>query len=179
MPTKVDLVTCFFDSLNHLTRRGDLARAFRTAASLLRPGGAFVFDLNTAEGVAHPWPDPPSVATGRRRLPRGRARRYWRIASPLPFDPRRLRGGTRLEWLLEDGRGRVRHVVEDYWELAWTEAEVRSALARAGFHGIEVWDGTCLEPNLRRGFRLYIRARLRDGDATPPKTSKVSGSRRR
>jgi SAM-dependent methyltransferase len=175
---KFDLATCFFDSLNHLERCGDLARAFRTVASLLRPGGIFVFDLNTEAGVAHPWPDPPAVSTGRRD-----GRRFWRIASPLPFDRRRRRGGTRLEWLIEDRGGRFRHVLEDYWEIAWSEEEVRKSLEGAGFHRIDSWDGTCLEPSLRRGFRLYFRAVLRaaprDGDARSPKTSKVSQSRRR
>jgi SAM-dependent methyltransferase len=173
LPQKVDVVTCFFDSLNHLERRGELRRVFRAVASCLRPGGAFVFDLNTEAGVAHPWPDPPAVAQCGRR-----GRRLWRVASPLPYDRRRRRGGTRLEWFIEEGGGRIRHVREDYWETAWSEREVRAALAGAGFWKVELFDGTWLEPNLERGFRLYGRA-VRETGARPKKRQKFSGRARR
>src|SRR5690349_16455959 len=47
-PSSVDLVTCFYDSLNYLADDGDLDRVFAVAAHALRPGGYMVFDLNTA-----------------------------------------------------------------------------------------------------------------------------------
>lgn len=176
LPEPAGLVTCFFDSLNHLPRRSDLARTFRTVARALAPGGVFVFDLNTPEGVRHPWPDPPTLTRGRQG-----GRRFWRIASPVPFDERRRRGGTQLEWLVETSRGRLRHAIERYLEVSWEEREVRAALAAAGFEGIEVLDGTCLEPGLRRGFRHYVRARLapREADAIRRPLAKVSGVKRR
>jgi SAM-dependent methyltransferase len=42
-----DLVTCFDDSLNHLTAEGDLAAAFASIAANLAPSGLLLFDLNT------------------------------------------------------------------------------------------------------------------------------------
>lgn len=43
-----DLVTCLGDSLNYLTGApGDLAAAFASAARNLRPGGLYLFDVNT------------------------------------------------------------------------------------------------------------------------------------
>ena len=53
------MATCFFDSLNHVTRRSDLARVLdRTRRSLL-PGGLFLFDLidedSFAEIFSSPW----------------------------------------------------------------------------------------------------------------------------
>ena len=42
----VDLVTCLFDSVNHIASPVDLARCFRKVHSVLVPGGFFIFDVN-------------------------------------------------------------------------------------------------------------------------------------
>jgi SAM-dependent methyltransferase len=50
-----DLVTCMYDSLNYLLEEADLAAAFRCAASTLRDGGLYIFDMNTILGLAEGW----------------------------------------------------------------------------------------------------------------------------
>ncbi len=50
-----DLVTCFFDSLNYLLTVKDLNDAFRGAYHALKPGGLFIFDMNTIFGLAVDW----------------------------------------------------------------------------------------------------------------------------
>ncbi len=50
-----DLVTCFFDSLNYLLAVKDLHEAFQGAHQALRPGGYFIFDMNTIYGLAVDW----------------------------------------------------------------------------------------------------------------------------
>lgn len=156
LPDRAGLATCFFDSLNHLTRRGDLARVFARVREALEPGGPFVFDVNTIEGVARRWPESVDVASGRRR-----GRRWVRIARALPFDRVRLRGGTELEWFLETSPGRFQRSVERYWEIAWPSGEVERALEEAGFELLEVLDGSVVEAGLDRGLRTYFRARRR------------------
>jgi SAM-dependent methyltransferase len=46
LPGEVNMVTSFFDSLNHILSPGDLAGVFRRVHAALRPGGWFVFDMN-------------------------------------------------------------------------------------------------------------------------------------
>lgn len=53
LPCPVDLVTCNFDTVNHLIGEGDLAQLFRRVSAHLRPGGHFFFDAVTP---ASPWP---------------------------------------------------------------------------------------------------------------------------
>jgi len=62
LPERVMLVTCLFDSLNHLLSPRGLLAAFRRVYASLLPGGYFVFDLNnercyrtlwTRTGVVH------------------------------------------------------------------------------------------------------------------------------
>jgi ubiquinone/menaquinone biosynthesis C-methylase UbiE len=42
-----DVATCHFDALNHILDVKDLRKIFTNIARLLRPGGLFLFDLNT------------------------------------------------------------------------------------------------------------------------------------
>jgi len=51
----VDLVTCMFDSLNHLLTPRDLKDAFASVRNSLRDGGFFVFDLNNERCYKHHW----------------------------------------------------------------------------------------------------------------------------
>ncbi len=50
-----DLVTCIFDSLNYMLTVRDLQSAFRCAYQALRPGGFYIFDMNTIYGLAVDW----------------------------------------------------------------------------------------------------------------------------
>ncbi|MCB2209276.1 class I SAM-dependent methyltransferase [bacterium] len=50
-----DLVTCFFDSLNYMLTVQDLRDAFAGAFRALRPGGYYLFDMNTVYGLAVDW----------------------------------------------------------------------------------------------------------------------------
>ena len=51
----VDLVSCMYDSLNYLLEETDLLAAFRCAATALRSGGLYIFDMNTIFGLAEGW----------------------------------------------------------------------------------------------------------------------------
>jgi SAM-dependent methyltransferase len=50
-----DLVTCFFDSMNYLLTVRDLQEAMQCAFKALRPGGVYIFDMNTIYGLAVDW----------------------------------------------------------------------------------------------------------------------------
>jgi len=50
-----DLVTCFFDSMNYLLTIKDLWDAIRCAFEALKPGGLYIFDMNTIYGLAVDW----------------------------------------------------------------------------------------------------------------------------
>lgn len=55
MDKQFDLATCWFDSLNYLLSTDDLARTFRNISNILKPGGWFIFDMNTIYGLAVNW----------------------------------------------------------------------------------------------------------------------------
>ncbi len=53
--SEFDLVTCLFDSLNYMLAVRDLQDAFVGAFRALRPGGYYLFDMNTVYGLAVDW----------------------------------------------------------------------------------------------------------------------------
>lgn len=58
----VDLVTCFYDSINYLLEPELLASCFDAVARSLKPGGWFVFDINTIGRFETDWNRTTQVA---------------------------------------------------------------------------------------------------------------------
>lgn len=44
---KIDAALCTLDSINHLTEPDDVRETFRRLGTFIRPGGMFIFDVNT------------------------------------------------------------------------------------------------------------------------------------
>lgn len=54
-PGKNDLITCWFDALNHLLTDRDTLACFKRVHSELARGGAFIFDVNTPAAFHEQW----------------------------------------------------------------------------------------------------------------------------
>ena len=119
-----DLALATFDVLNHLDRHEELAPALAAIARALRPGGHFLFDLNTPETVAA-FPDHHRVTHlhgGGLSAERG------------SYDPATGVGTVTRDWFLPEAGhpGRFRRCRELYREVAWTRTAVLRALRAAG-----------------------------------------------
>lgn len=55
VPGRYELVTCWFDSLNHLTTDREMLACFRRVRRLLKPEGTFMFDVNTPVAFRDRW----------------------------------------------------------------------------------------------------------------------------
>lgn len=73
LPELADLVTCEFDAINHLKRKGDLQSVARAVARALRPGGWFFFRRQHASSFPKALGD--ELDSARARFLYGRARR--------------------------------------------------------------------------------------------------------
>jgi SAM-dependent methyltransferase len=62
LPQPVDVVTCWYNSLNYLTEQDDLRMAFRAVRNALVPGGMFLFDVYTTTGLSVEWTDKVWIA---------------------------------------------------------------------------------------------------------------------
>ncbi len=150
LPEPVDLVTCEFAALNHLPRKQDLISAFRAVARALKPGGWFGFDLNTPKSLREQthmteWMERPEF----KLLMRGR------------YDKRRRVATVSFDWFVPAGR-LWRHQREAFPHIAWSNAEIRRALRRAGFRRVRFFDGVDVRPRMpgaKRGWDAYYLAR--------------------
>ena len=114
---RFDVVGAFYDTLNHLPDSDALAATFRTVASVLRPGGLLVFDLNNAFGFETWWQYRVALELEGRRLD-----------TELDYDPRTRTGRATMG--LQSGGLERRFVLQ---ERCFSEPEVAGALSAAGF----------------------------------------------
>ena len=129
LPEPVDLITCEFDAINHLKRKGDLKAVAQSVARALKPGGMFFFDANTQRAFERLW-----VANW---IQEGDG---FFMAARGGYNRKRNKGWTELNWFLPQRSGGWRRFIERYEEVAWTKAETAAALASAGLRVRGRWD---------------------------------------
>jgi len=55
LPERVDLVTCYFDSLNYLLTLADMTACFKSVRRVMNDYSYFIFDVNTPEAMKVIW----------------------------------------------------------------------------------------------------------------------------
>lgn len=131
LPHPVDLITCNFDTLNHLTKDGDLARTFRSAHANLNPRGHFIFDMLLhcgSRGQVHRYG--VRFQTARRQ-----------VTQYVNWDPSSRTVSTLVSIR---SRSTPRRILEVYRERAYSPLEIGRALLEAGFVIRGIHDGTTL-----------------------------------
>lgn len=119
-----DLALATFDVLNHLGSHAELAPALAGVARALRPGGHFLFDLNTPETI-EAFPDHHRVTP---------LRGGGLSAERGAWNPETGVGTVTREWFLPEAGtpGRFQRTRELYREIAWPRRAVERALRAAG-----------------------------------------------
>ncbi len=123
----VDAVVSTLDSLNYLTRERDLSETFRRVRRWLKPGGLFLFDLNTPyklrrmDGQLYMDETEDSVCVWRTFFSEKKQVCTYQV------DLFRLR---------PDGAWDRRF--EEHRERAWSEETIRRQLAEAGFSSVRL-----------------------------------------
>lgn len=122
LPEPAGVVTCLFDSLNHLTREADLAQTFRAVTRSLAPRGLFLFDL--VDELAF-----PEVFTGTSILDG----RDLYVGIDATYREERGHGiGEARFTFFKRGRPEWKRVEFSIRERCWFRGEVREMLSRAG-----------------------------------------------
>jgi SAM-dependent methyltransferase len=141
LPRPVDLITANFDTVNHLLRGCDLARAFRRIAANLRLGGHFVFDVITTTQA-------PLRAYVRRLPAAGR-----QLFQDIHWDP--LKGLLSIA-VVQRWPGRRAPTVEFHAERAYSPGLVGRLLLDAGFTVRGVHDAISLRWAMSCSPRLFV-----------------------
>jgi len=160
---RVDVITCMFDSLNYLTRKGDLLKAFRLARRHLAGSGVFVFDMNTFEGLQDTWKATSAMHA-----------KSWTTILTSSFEDRTALGCVEITGFVRQGKG-YRKFVERHVERGYRAAEIDDLLARAGF-AFRKYDAKSLGRPRKRSPRLiYV---CRTASRRPGLLKKGSGQLR-
>lgn len=136
-------ITCLYDSLNHVKRRSDLVRVFRSIRSLMDDRSILLFDINPPDVYAETWARAdPFTSQGSDHL--------LEIATAY-----RSRDGVARAlvtgWATRRGR-RVR-IHETREQRAWSREQIDAALAAARIAPLEVIDFYPFRTRTREGPR--------------------------
>lgn len=117
-----DLATSYFDSLNFMLTERDLKAAFRSVYLHLRPGGWFVFDMNTVNMFKVLWNEHPWVGVHEDMI--------WVMRSEYL----KKKSMTRLRGTYLDKQGTTwKRYDELLFERAYPNTKIKSMLRQAGF----------------------------------------------
>jgi ubiquinone/menaquinone biosynthesis C-methylase UbiE len=139
-----DAAYSFFDSLNYITDPHRLDLAIRRVFEHLRPGGSFVFDLNTAYAFEAKLFDQRQL--GKAAKVRYNWKGHWDPESRL----------IRVEMRFWKGD---REYAEEHWQRAYDDEQVRAMLAGAGFEDVRAFHSYTLGHPRKNSDRLHYAAR--------------------
>lgn len=125
-----DMATCWYDSLNYLLEPGDLAAAFAAVRRGLKPGGVFVFDMNTTHGLAVMWRSHPFYVT------QNTADEFEVHINSFDFE--RGIATKRIVGFVRRGSSWTR-IEEEHRERAYPLDSIRTALRASGLSEIACW----------------------------------------
>lgn len=123
----VDAAVSTLDSLNYLTRERDIQETFRRVYRWLKPGGQFIFDVNSPyklrrmDGQMYMDETEDSFCV-------------WRTF----FSERTQVCTYQVDLFRQRRDGAWERDFEEHRERAWTEAQLRQYLAEAGFEAVRV-----------------------------------------
>ncbi len=139
-----DAVVCVYDSLNNILSEQGLLEAFGEVKGHLKPGGLFLFDMNTVYGLREFWGTKVRVEEGRDIVS------IWRTRFVEP-DLSEL-------WItvfVKEGEHWVR-VDELHVERGYEPSGVAGLLRKAGFSGVKVFRAWTRMPAGPRTPRAYF-----------------------
>jgi SAM-dependent methyltransferase len=148
-----EVASSFYDSLNHLLSRRDLATTFGEVARCLAPGGTFLFDVNHPGIYPKVWGaiDPYESSAADHHLA---IHTRWLAAT--------RRGDARVQGWAKTARGLIR-IDERRRQRAWTERELRAALDREGLEVDQVIPFDPFDEGGETPVKLVFVARRRRG----------------
>ena len=146
LPEPVDCVVCCLDSLNYVTDPADCRETFRRVFESLRPGGVFLFDINTPEKLRS--------LDGQVFLDENDAAYcVWRAE----FEAAERRCYYGIDLFQREG-SLWRRSFEEHVEYAYEPAELTEWLRAAGFADVQVFGDRRLAPPEPGEQRVYFTA---------------------
>jgi hypothetical protein len=141
-----DLLTSFYDSLNHLLTKDDLLDGFRAARRLMHPRSLFWFDMNHPRAYTEVWSiEEPFVSEGE----------DYRLQIETWFDRNsKLATGEVTGWR-QLGDERI-EINETHLQRSYSEREVRTLLRQAGLRVVEMFGFNPFDEGSRTLMKMFF-----------------------
>jgi SAM-dependent methyltransferase len=142
-----DLVTCNYDSINHLHKFSDWQKVFRGAHDSLNEQGRFLFDINTVQAVNN-----TNFTNYYSHHDNVMINKVYSQAGKLIFD---------LEWFVKNNQGLYERQTTIVEESSFPYPQIKTALKEVGFKKISIINSTINSKSNNtpeRKDRLYILA---------------------
>jgi len=143
-PGTFDAVVSLYDSLNYILEPEGLLACFRGVHDCLKPGGLFIFDLNTIRALAL------DLFTQDNLRSTGPLSYSWRSS----YDEKARLCTVRM-WFRWQSEGEEREFVEVHRQRGYTEDEVHALLGEAGFTVLAAYDAYTFDPVHPRSTRVF------------------------
>ena len=148
IPEPVDACVCALDSINYVTKPQDVQKAFRRVYESLRPGGLFVFDINT--------PYKLESLDGQVFLDETEdSYCVWRAV----YDKRHSLCRYGMDLFQQANDGLWERSFEEHVERAYTPEELSQWLTDAGFTQVEQFGNLRLEAPENTELRIFFAAK--------------------
>lgn len=147
LPYAVDAAVCCLDGVNYVTKPAELQEAFRRVCGALRPGGLFVFDINTPyklrslDGQVFLDETDDSFCV-------------WRTS----FSEKRRLCHYGFDLFQRDGDAWLRSQ-EEHTEYAYTPEELTVWLREAGFQTVDIYGDRTLRAPKEDALRIWFAAK--------------------
>ncbi len=149
LPEKVDLVTCYFDSLNYLLTLADMAACFKSVRRVLNDDGYFIFDVNTPEAMKVIWgaevyaDEMEDIAW------------IWKNC----YFPRVRRAEVKATFFVRQKDGSWERFEEIHAERGYTVTDTKKTLKNAGLRPVKIYDCLTFRKPTRKAMRIAVVAR--------------------
>jgi len=143
LPEQADLITCFHDGLNYLPDIREISQTFQRVYDNLRPGGAFIFDLNRVTWLSGSDNSPVVVEEQDMTL-------IWQSG----YEQENELWTIKLTAFVRDG-DTYRKFTETHREKGYQPAEIFSNLSRTGFHVLGSFNAFNFNPADESGVRHF------------------------
>lgn len=149
-PAEFDHAVCLYDSLNYILEPEHLERAFAATRGTLKPDGLLIFDVNTTNAL--------ELELFTQRSAPGAAVKYeWKSR----YDRKTRISCIKMSFQVSGTRDRFTVV---HRQRAYSDAELRSFLFRAGFTDIAAYDAYKTAPPGPQSDRVFYVARAASTD---------------
>lgn len=144
-----DAVICLYDSLNYLLKESQLQKAYQCAYNHLRPGGLYIFDMNTEFALSQIWGEGTTVRETKNLTS------IWESE----YNATTRISTLKLTFFARQDNGYYLRGQETHKETFYPYSTIRRLLDHAGFAQVDIYEHLEFTPPSDKTYRIMVVAK--------------------